>query len=553
MKEFFKKYFDKIVFFVILILAVVLRLLFIDKPTGLWYDEIVSYKQASMPNVISVILYTLKTDVHLPLYQLFLHLWSQIFSFSDLSLRLFSAICGILTCVLSYFAGKELKDNKTGIIVFSMFAINSFLIFYSQEVRMYAFLMLLAVLNILFVVRIKNNPSKKLNYLMFGLSSICIIYTYTISFIYVFSLIFAMIMYTLRQNKEHLKLYKLPLIFVFCLPLFLFLTLNYSKYTTEINGYYCDWSSLFVLLQDLYSPVLESLVNNNAHYIGNILVKLPLLQILCIIIPIITGVSGLIYAIKKDKFSLIILSGSVVFLLAEIFAFKFTNFKILPRYYSLGIPVLILLSGYGISLMKKQYRYIFFTLFIVINLAYLIISPNSAFKLDRGGYKPLAQIVNSENPTGNDFIIVWNRKEILDKYVQTDANILSILKDFAYRSETMLENSNKLNVLSIYDRKSFLKSYFSNDKIPYNTLLLMNYIYSRMKLDDKFIITTTKQFDIYDKEKFRKTVTADYDSISLNDLLTLKSLTDIKVICNQIFKTSYTKDSGNFVVTVYKK
>ncbi|MBQ3819051.1 hypothetical protein II810_01250, partial [bacterium] len=56
----------------IFLIAAIFRIAMLDKASGLWYDELVSYKQASQDSILQVILYTLNTDVHLPLYQVFL-------------------------------------------------------------------------------------------------------------------------------------------------------------------------------------------------------------------------------------------------------------------------------------------------------------------------------------------------------------------------------------------------------------------------------------------------------------------------------------------------
>ena len=208
----------------IFFIAAIFRIALLDKASGLWYDELVSYKQASQNSILQVILYTLQTDVHLPLYQVFLHIWCKIFTFSDIALRSFSALCGILTVITSFFAGKELKNIKTGIITASIFALNSFFINYSQEVRMYAFLILLAALNILFVIRIKNNPENKYNYIFHTLTSAALVYTYTISFIYVLGLLFALFVYMkTKLSRDYLKKYFISTasFLVFCIPLFL--------------------------------------------------------------------------------------------------------------------------------------------------------------------------------------------------------------------------------------------------------------------------------------------------------------------------------------------
>ena len=83
------------ILFAVFTVGIVFRLLFLDKPSGLSYDELVSFKQAAQSNAISTIFYTLQTDVHLPFYQVLLHWWCKIFSFSDIALRAFSAFCGI--------------------------------------------------------------------------------------------------------------------------------------------------------------------------------------------------------------------------------------------------------------------------------------------------------------------------------------------------------------------------------------------------------------------------------------------------------------------------
>lgn len=538
----------------IFIVAVIFRLLMLDKTGGLWYDELVSYKQASQPGVIETIIYTLKTDVHLPLYQIFLHLWCKVFSFSDISMRGFSAFCGIITVLAAFFAGKNLKDRECGIICSIIFGLNSFLIYYSQEVRMYSFLLMLVTLNLFYVINIRKNPIIR-NYIGLAITSFAIIHTYTICIIYVIGLLTALFVYFLKNNKENLKNYliTLAILFLSCIPMLLFLIINHSKYATQINGFYCDWSSLFVFIQNIFTPVLIGLSDNPEHYVKYFILNYSISSLIFITIPIMIFLYGFVNAIKKDKFSLIILSGSFMFLLAEIIAFKTTNFKILSRYLSACIPAILLVSGYGLAVIDKNIKKIILSILIVINMTYLIFSNEASYKLERSGFKPLAEMVNSLNPGKSDFIIVWNRHEVLDKYVKTDANILGILKDFAYKSEVMLMNEKALSAYSIEKRKDFLYPYFKDNKMPYNTYLLMTYITEKMTPGQRFIVTTTENFDNYDKESFRNLVEHEYSSASLNDLLTIKSLLDIKLFCNINFQLVEILKQNGFVVIVYKK
>ena len=513
----------------IFIIGIILRLLFIDKTSGLSYDELVSYKQASQTNILSTIFYTLKTDVHMPLYQIVLHLWAKIFSLSDLSLRAFSAFCGILTIIVSFYTGKELaQDKNTGILCATLFSINSFLIYYSQEVRMYSLLILLASITILIIAKIKNNPNNRWNYVALVITSFALIHTYTIAFIYVVGLLLTIFIYQ-HLHKQSIKNLRNAIftLIILCIPVSLFLFVNSEKYTNQINGYYCDWSSLFIILQDTFTPVLDGIANNPIHYMHTLFTTFTLSKFIFILIPIAAAIYGIFIALRKDKFSYFIIAPATLFLIAEIVAFKFTNFKILPRYAAISMPAFIIIAAYGFSFIlntKKKINLIIPTLFIGLNLIYLVLSPNAAYKIPRLGFRPLANLINQSELNQADFILVWNRKEILDKYLDKKVNIISTLKDFAYKSEVMLANEKEFNSMPIEKRKEVLKPYFHENKIPYNTLFLMNYIITNMHSGQKFIITTTENFNNFDKESFKYQLenSEQYKNTSLNDLLTIK-------------------------------
>ncbi len=543
---------------IIFAVGIILRVLFLDKSCGLSYDELVSYKQAAQPNVISTIFYTLKTDVHMPFYQVLLHWWCKIFSLSDLAFRSFSAFCGILSIITAYFIGKELKNHVAQFLCPALFAINSFFIYYSQEVRMYSLLILLATLSVLFFLRIKNSTSNKWNY--FGLAATCfaLINTYTIAFIYVTALIITLFV-CLVKNKQPIKSFVISMVtlVVLCFPTFLFMLANPAKWTSEINGYYCDWSSLFIVIQDLFSPVLESLGNNPMHYMQTLFTTFSLVKLGFIAIPVAIALFGIYTAIKKDKTTLIILIPSIVFLLAEIIAFQITNFKILPRYTAVSMPAFLIATAYGFALISKNKRLniILPTIFILLNLVYLTLSPNAAYKFPRVGFKPLATAINASNTNDGDIVLVWNRKEVLDKYLDKKLFVLSILKDFAYKSETMLFHEQEFSSMLIPQRKEILQPYFSENKIPNNTLIVMSYIINNMQHGQKFIITASPNFISYDKVKFKELVEnkEEYNTTSLNDLLTIKSLTDIKNICDYNLKFIEKKDAPPYTVLIYTK
>lgn len=545
-----------------IIIAVILRVLCIDKSGGLWYDEIVSYKEAVQPDILTVINYVLKTDVHLPVYPILLHLWVKIFSTADISLRLFSVLCGVLTTLAAYFAGKELKDNKTGLIACSIFAINSFLIYYSQEVRLYSLLMFLVTLQTYLAVKLSKTSSLKLSLIF---TAICwlVINTYTISFIYT-AAVLIMIYYFNIKNKKPLKNLNIGLgIFILLsIPSLVYLILNHTAYTEQINGYYCDWSSLIVVLQNWFSPVLTGIYNNPVNYIDYLTKNCALSNIIFILCPILLSLGLIIYGVKKKTRIIYLLIPSLFFILAEIAAFKLTNFKILARYTAAALPNILLVIAVAISSLPKIKRLniiIPLSLFL-INFSYLIFSPNAAFKLPREGVREMAQMISTIGLSSGegqlDYLVVWNRKEVFDKYLETkNINILSILKDFSYRSERILGNEKELNKVSLTERKTLLRAYFADLQPPQNNIALMYYIISNMKSGQKFIITTNSYFDKFSPQKFLETINNDeaYNLISYNDLLTIKSLIVIKEMCANNLKFIDRLEKNGNVILVFEK
>jgi hypothetical protein len=103
---------------------------------SLWADEGNSVAMAHRS--LAEIATAAAADIHPPLYYWLLSLWVRIFGDSEAALRALSAVWGILTVWLVYQIGSRLVDKRTGLVAALLAAINPFLIYYSQEARMYA-------------------------------------------------------------------------------------------------------------------------------------------------------------------------------------------------------------------------------------------------------------------------------------------------------------------------------------------------------------------------------------------------------------------------------
>lgn len=536
------------IFSIVLILlgAFALRFLFLDKPSGFWYDELVTFNQIMLPSVKDVFLNVIETDIHFPLYQILLHYWVKVLGNSELIIRLFSVVVGTLACFVAYFTG----NKKQGLICMLLFAINSFLIYYSQEARMYSLLVLFSTLNIVSLLKIEQTQ-KKWAYSLWVLSSLGMIYTFLLSIIYVAIQVVAYVIYRWKEDKKAFIFTALGTT-VLCLPLVIIVALKSSTYSTYVHGFYTDFSSLFVMLQNFFTPMLLGIGTNPVHYAGTFFRDINLYSLLYVFIPMCIALFFIVKSAEKDKFNLCILISAIAYIVVLVLLFVFGNFNILSRFAILLVPSLLVLfvRGMDSNLLSK----ILLVAYLLVNALYLAIFDDAAFKLEREGYKQVGEFVNSVVNDG-DYLILWNRTEILDKYLTKKVDKKGVLSDFAYKSEYILDNEDKLSKMSVSERKEFLRKYFIEERYPMNTLMLYSFMYGRAKAGTKFVLVTNKFFEEYNYKKFIIELGDDesYEYMSYNNLMTLKSMIAVKQLIEDSLKFVKKQTFGNTVVYIYQK
>ncbi len=122
----------------ILLVSAVIRFYRLDYHS-LWFDEAVSVRWAWLgPATIMDVSMKLVEDKLPPLYYLMLHYWTRVFGSSEVAVRSLSALLGVLYLLPLYGLGAALFNRRTGLIAALLAAVNPFLVWYSQETRMYA-------------------------------------------------------------------------------------------------------------------------------------------------------------------------------------------------------------------------------------------------------------------------------------------------------------------------------------------------------------------------------------------------------------------------------
>lgn len=135
------------------LIALILRLFRIGHQS-FHIDEIISIEAASHA-VGTAFWRDLLHDIHGPLTSAMLHGWIR-FGESETWLRLLYALPGVLAVPVAYWLGRELLDEGTGRIASFAFALSAFQVWYGQEVRNYAWLVLFVLIALWLFARIWN-------------------------------------------------------------------------------------------------------------------------------------------------------------------------------------------------------------------------------------------------------------------------------------------------------------------------------------------------------------------------------------------------------------
>lgn len=96
-----------------------------------------------------------------PLYYFLAWLWSHPFGVHEFGLRSLSALFGTATVPVAYLAGRELSGRRTGVAVAAIVAASPMLVWYSQDARSYALLVLCSTAALYFFLRARRGGAAR--------------------------------------------------------------------------------------------------------------------------------------------------------------------------------------------------------------------------------------------------------------------------------------------------------------------------------------------------------------------------------------------------------
>ncbi len=167
-------------------LALALRLYHLTYHS-LWFDEVMSTVWAAKPvGQIWRVGLALVEDKHPPLYYLMLHGWSGLFGGSDIAVRTLGAILGAFAVLPAHGIGLRLGGRVAAVMGALFVALNPFLIWYSQEARMFMPATTFALIGLYGIVRLADDAGSGRAGLLWAAA--CIVFGFTAAlYTYLFS------------------------------------------------------------------------------------------------------------------------------------------------------------------------------------------------------------------------------------------------------------------------------------------------------------------------------------------------------------------------------
>lgn len=346
---------------------------------NLWLDEAYSANIANLS--IKAIVNEFAGNVFPPLYYILLSIWTDLFGTSVFVLRSLSAIAGSISLLLFSLLLPRGMDYSQKIFAILIFSLSPTLIYFSQEVRMYSFLIPSVIIAYYVFDRLRRDKKIGIALKILYLFSVVIAAYVQLTFLLFWVVLFLFGVYVFRSEKNSLRLWLYMNITgaLFFLPWGYFVIGNLHS---GLAGQ--QWRSGMSFLEQLlqlylfFDSLLLGLKMHTEAVLQRIILPVHYPQFLSVIISIfyllifsasafIIGV--LLYLGWKNKHSKEVFS---LFLLLLTFAmialFVYGNYLELQRYLVFIYPLLIVVAAYGLHKIADTWKTVLFLISFLLLL-----------------------------------------------------------------------------------------------------------------------------------------------------------------------------------------
>jgi mannosyltransferase len=338
----------------LLLVAFALRVYHLEAQS-LWSDEGLSLYRSRLTlgenfsNVIVVPPNVPTQDTNPPLYFVALSALRALAGESEYALRFASVIAGVLLVPLLYVIGKRLFSEQTGMLAAVLGTFSPFLVWYSQEARMYTLLATLSLASVYLLLRAIDFPADRakskrawLLWLAWALVTLATLYTHFTAF---FLLLFEglVVLVALLRSRRREALVLIGLAGVLTVPLVAYALSRAQHGVDPVFG--------FRPLDSMVAEVWGTFIVGRAN---------DLFQPWWAVLPgVLMFAIGLIGGLlnKSRRFSTVVVALYLCVPLLAFYAATFVRPLYLgPRHLTLVLPPLYLLMAYGLAVLWSRWR-----------------------------------------------------------------------------------------------------------------------------------------------------------------------------------------------------
>jgi uncharacterized membrane protein len=344
-------------------------------------------------------------DVHPPLYHIFLKLLLN-FGTNEWTVRIFSATCGVVTIIGIYYFVRALISKKIGIITSLLVAISPYLIYPSQEARMYSFFALLVFASYYYFHKLleKKDPKYFIGYIIF---SALMIYTQYLSFVVIFS----QFVYLVISKKLLSYVWKWVASWIMILVLFL---PQVQTFISQFMGRTGEQSVSYSLLSNV-KGVIGAFYRMGAGRIyldlspgaiKDLLFSSPvefIFFMVTLIVPLVLMIIGIKHLYKKDKEKLFFLVTPII--IAIIIGLISSDIGLkASRYFIYVAPFYFIILAIGFNeYFAKRWIIVFPIMFVVISV--LSLYQHYFVEVKAPGANKIAAYIDA-NSKRNDAVLI---------------------------------------------------------------------------------------------------------------------------------------------------
>jgi 4-amino-4-deoxy-L-arabinose transferase-like glycosyltransferase len=322
---------------------------------SLWSDEGLSLYRArltlreNLSNVIVVPPDVPTQDTNPPLYFVALSGLRAAAGESEYALRFASVLAGVALVVLLYATGKRLFSERAGVLAAALGAFSPFLIWYSQEARMYTLLAALSLASVYLLLRAIDFPARNVRprrtwsiWIAWAVVTLAVLYAHFTMF---FVLLFEgpVLLFALARSRRREAWVLLALLIVAALPLTLYAASRAQQGVDPVFG--------FRPLDSMAAEVWGTFVVGRTNDLFQ-----PWWAVLPSLLLLLVGlIGGLIR--KAQRWSTLVVALYLVIPLLAFYAVTFIRpLYTGPRHVMFILPPVYLLVAYGLSLLWQRWR-----------------------------------------------------------------------------------------------------------------------------------------------------------------------------------------------------